>query len=335
MTFLFYDYLITLDGEIGRIWILPWRLPKILFLINRYVVPPTLVFNVSVAFMYDVNPEVSICEVVRTWTTFPTALAMAVVQLALILRVQALYQQRRNITYFLWALFLANMISFLAISVVVIRGTSVVPGNELFSGCLYQAPSMFYVSWIPPLFFESVVIILTLYKIFDYRKETTVYPALRILARDSLIYFIVMFSFLMANLFLARFGGGFFKGMLIGPSSVIACVAVARMTMNLREFVPSSTGESISLDDRIHHHKDSSNNKEPPSPLSPQSYGNSGSFLTTARTELSLGETQDDYMAMGSAGGGGGGGQSTFSLFHSHSKTRDTVNHIHRTSVYP
>jgi len=55
-------------------------------------------------------------------------------------------------------------------------------------------------------------------------------PTLRLLARDSMVYFVVMFAFLFANLVIARVGGG----LLIGPSSVIACVAAARMMMNVR-----------------------------------------------------------------------------------------------------
>ncbi|RDB16254.1 hypothetical protein Hypma_003021 [Hypsizygus marmoreus] len=42
---LIYDHALTLDLEVSRIWTLPWRLPKFLFLINRYLIPPMLFFD--------------------------------------------------------------------------------------------------------------------------------------------------------------------------------------------------------------------------------------------------------------------------------------------------
>ncbi|KAF8513251.1 hypothetical protein BU17DRAFT_68865 [Hysterangium stoloniferum] len=59
-------------------------------------------------------------------------------------------------------------------------------------------------------------------------------PTMRLLSRDSLIYFSIMFSVLISNLFIFKYAPPFFSSLLIGPSSSIACIAAARMMMNLR-----------------------------------------------------------------------------------------------------
>ncbi|KIM89581.1 hypothetical protein PILCRDRAFT_1925 [Piloderma croceum F 1598] len=47
MTLLLYDHAITLDKEVEWIWTLRWRLPKIAFFLNRYVICP-LIFNLII-----------------------------------------------------------------------------------------------------------------------------------------------------------------------------------------------------------------------------------------------------------------------------------------------
>ncbi|KAF9000469.1 hypothetical protein BDQ17DRAFT_674894 [Cyathus striatus] len=44
LTLLFYDHLITFDVEVVRIWTLNWRVPKYLFIMNRYVIPLILLY---------------------------------------------------------------------------------------------------------------------------------------------------------------------------------------------------------------------------------------------------------------------------------------------------
>ncbi|KIM73039.1 hypothetical protein PILCRDRAFT_734028 [Piloderma croceum F 1598] len=40
---LLYDHVITLDKEVDWIWTLQWRLPKVIFIVNRYAITPLLV----------------------------------------------------------------------------------------------------------------------------------------------------------------------------------------------------------------------------------------------------------------------------------------------------
>ncbi|TFK61647.1 hypothetical protein BDN72DRAFT_849481, partial [Pluteus cervinus] len=224
-----YDHFITFDLEVERIWTLPWRLPKYLFLINRYIVPPTL-----------------FCAFVAKWTTWPTILSLGTVELMLILRVVALCRLSFLIGPFQSgsSVVLAELVAFMTLWVFIMKGTTGSPGGDLYGGCLYAAPSFFWLGWLPPVCFESVIIVLTIRKVLKFKAQTP--PALNVLARDSLIYFLSMFSILLANLLIARFGRGFLGALLLVPSSVVACVGAARMTMNIREFTMSGPTGTIS-----------------------------------------------------------------------------------------
>ncbi|KAF7345743.1 hypothetical protein MVEN_01594500 [Mycena venus] len=245
-----YDYAITLDTEVTRIWTLQWRLPKVLFLINRYVVPPMLIFDGIVPTLYNL-PD-SLCTFVAKWTTWPTIISLATVEIILMLRVFAVCGHRQTIRTFLICLFTCDMIAWLTMSLLIMSKTIGSSGGSIFPGCLFSAPKYFYAAWIPPVVFESTIILITLYYLSAYQWSKKVNITLRILARDSMIYFFFMFSVLLTNLFIARFGRDFLGSLFIAPSSVIACVGAARMMMNISETSPREVGPpSTYLEDEI------------------------------------------------------------------------------------
>ncbi|KAF8177304.1 hypothetical protein K438DRAFT_2022275, partial [Mycena galopus ATCC 62051] len=88
VTFMVFDHAITFDTEVARIWTLQWQLPKVLFLINRYVVPPMLIFDSIVPTIHDV-PE-SLCTFIGKWTSWPTIISLGTVEIILMLRVFAI-----------------------------------------------------------------------------------------------------------------------------------------------------------------------------------------------------------------------------------------------------
>jgi len=240
MALLVWDHVITLNLEIERIWILNWWPSKLLFLFNRYIVPLMLSFNVFYPAVYNLSQEV--CEFVPKWATWPTLLSLATVQLLLILRVRDIWNRSQAVTIFLGVVFIICTISYLSISISVLTKTTVGTAGDILPGCVFDSPSYIWTSWIPPTVFESVVVVLALYRVIKCRQKyqqimqhsETPY-ILYLVARDSLLYFIIMFSALLANLLLSRYQSGYFSAILITPSSVIACIAASRMTLHFRE----------------------------------------------------------------------------------------------------
>jgi len=142
--------------------------------------------------------------------------------------------------------FITETAVFIALAILIMKGATGTHGGSLFSGCFLKEVAYFYVVWIPPVLFESVIIVMTLYKVVQFQK-TSPSPLIYLLARDSLVYFVIMFSFLLANLLLARFGRGFLNTLLIVPSTVVACIAASRMSMNMREFVMENHGATLTM----------------------------------------------------------------------------------------
>ncbi|KAJ7887156.1 hypothetical protein B0H13DRAFT_2534379 [Mycena leptocephala] len=235
LAFMVYDHAITFDAENMDTEV---ATSKVLFLINRYVVPPMLVFDGVVPTIYDL-PE-SLCIFIAKWTAWPTIISLATVEIILMLRVFAVCGEREAIRRFLIGLFACEMIAWITVGSIIISKTTGFPGGSLFPGCLFSAPKYYFAAWIPPVVFESTIVLITLYYLGSYEWSRKVNITLRVLTRDSMIYFLIMFSVLLANLFIARFGRDFLGSLLIAPSSVIACVGASRMMMNLREI---SAGE--------------------------------------------------------------------------------------------
>jgi len=231
LTILFYDHIITLDEERDKIWGLPWRLPKILFLVIRYVIAPAILFRV---LFEKVHVQIrKTCFFMMHWTASVALLAVITVWLMSILRVLALYSLDKKVLVFLVVLSIASVTAAVCVDIHALNEATAIPGGGMFSGCLLGIPSLIYAQWIPLACFESTILVMTVYKALTYRRSI---PVLRVLARDSIIYFSTIVSFLMANLFFTRFAKGFLKELWFEPSIVVGCIAVARMTLNIREF---------------------------------------------------------------------------------------------------
>ncbi|KAJ7077158.1 hypothetical protein B0H15DRAFT_862608 [Mycena belliarum] len=140
------------------------------------------------------------------------------------------------------------MIVWISLSSVILAKTTGNSGGFIFPGCLFYAPTYFFVAWIPVVVFESAIILITLYYLSAYHWTEDNNTILRVLARDSMCYFLVIFSVLISNLLIARFGHDFIGSLLIAPSSVIACVGAARMMMNIREISAGEDDPRASLE---------------------------------------------------------------------------------------
>ncbi|TFK47651.1 hypothetical protein OE88DRAFT_1665915 [Heliocybe sulcata] len=102
-----------------------------------------------------------------------------------------------------------------------------------------HAPSFFYAFWIPTLAFESLLCALALYRAFkDFRSRSTVFQSgrhiVKVLIRDSVIYYLIMFATYFANLviFLTGTPGVLESG--IGFSVTMSCVMGSRLCLNIR-----------------------------------------------------------------------------------------------------
>jgi hypothetical protein len=95
-----------------------------------------------------------------------------------------------------------------------------------------MSPFPSYSFWIPFIIFDGTLVILTLYKAFSYRTLSS--HTIRLLARDSVIYFAIMLMVLLENVLTNVLTTNL---PITIPADWIACIAVSRMMMNIRGLV--------------------------------------------------------------------------------------------------
>ncbi|KAF8149367.1 hypothetical protein B0H34DRAFT_679173 [Crassisporium funariophilum] len=191
------------------------------------------------------NSSSNVRCVAKKYTAWPTVLSIMTVELMLILRVLALYGNTKPIARLLTALYALQMVVWSVLSILILVNVRPIPGKGLYSGCLYHAPYFSYSGWLPGLMFESILIVLTIHRSRQFGAFT---PTLKVLARDSVVYFFSITGVLLFNVLYTSFGKKLLAPSLILPSSVLTSIAAARLTMNIRAFTMDEALATLATD---------------------------------------------------------------------------------------
>jgi len=242
-TLVLYDHMITLDLEVERIWTLKWAFPKCLFMASRYVVIPLLL----VTLMDDVGYPLlfSYCIFDDRFHKPLSVVSLIIAELVLLLRVSALYGHSKIMLSFLVGLFTCQFAAVVLETVMFMKFSTPLIAYEFLPGCwgsFKNTPSALrwrYSWWIPFMCFDGILLTLALVKAFAFRGIFN--PTIRLLARDSVLYFVLMFACLVVNLVAGLPG---LNIPVVIPAEWIACIAVSRMMMNIRSLVFDNSGGS-------------------------------------------------------------------------------------------
>ncbi|KAJ7639283.1 hypothetical protein FB45DRAFT_905185 [Roridomyces roridus] len=265
---LVYELLTTFDEEVERVWSLKWRLPKVLFMLNRYLTRALLILQ----FYSGGVPGTSarFCQIYGYWQVIPPRLAILGAQAVMIIRLSAIYNNSRPMLYLLLLLFFLEMVAVvtcMVMATIYTQGSSTPPplscGLDALSPLIQNYASG---TWIAPVCFELLILIITLVKVFPpptlpfLRKSTMATyvapsstkqrnPTLNLLARDSIIYFAFMFTFTLANAIIYELDfSRSYHSVLLGPTSAISCIAVSRMIINIRSLPAQEQKGAGSMD---------------------------------------------------------------------------------------
>jgi len=214
-----YDCLLTLDDEVELVW-KQWKnnLGCWLYVLNRFA-PAVWLSLETVVFFVGQSPSHKFCLGVFTADGFVFIFQTLCVQLLLQMRVYALYgcnKRIRNILAACCALEMSAMITFQCLS---IAGITEQPIAATSLGCQWTGVTTYSsLVWIPSLLFEPVLCAMVVWKAWgddikrsirrrkgtlsDLEKiaEGTMPPAVKGLARDSVLYFLGIFAMLIVNL---------------------------------------------------------------------------------------------------------------------------------------
>ncbi|KAG9043075.1 hypothetical protein FS837_010059 [Tulasnella sp. UAMH 9824] len=192
-TILIYDHILTFPTEVELVWRKPKGHVTYAFLFNRYLVP--LVIAVGIFQMSGLGRNIppAFCHAWLYTEGACMMLCYGIAHYMASLRVRALHSARPWVDRTLLtagALYVSVTVSVtLAILVNVAKSFT---WDPTFNACNGTPTSYMHGSWIPGLFFESVLFALIILKaVRDWRRDLS-FPITRLLYRDGFLYFGVM-----------------------------------------------------------------------------------------------------------------------------------------------
>lgn len=189
-----YDHLLTFSEEVRLIWKRPKSIVSYLFLINRYVTPLILAVDVYDKGGLTEKLNGNFCKIWFVAEGYMNFLLLAAVHALMVMRVGALYGNRRHVQYFLcttYALYFLATFSILTPGMFQAVKTFY-PEDKFLHVCWGKLTDYFWLTWVPALILESLVFALTAFKAWTHVQESMHVPIARTLYRDGFQYFIVI-----------------------------------------------------------------------------------------------------------------------------------------------
>ncbi|KAF7370141.1 hypothetical protein MSAN_00644400 [Mycena sanguinolenta] len=197
-----YDWLICLNREIDTIWLRPWRGVKVLYLVSRYI--PFVHLGSALYYYVAPEPTMLMCQTLDAAATWFTAVGIIVSEAMLMMRTYAIFNCSKKILVFLLAMLAVLVGVAFPTLVVFLRSVQFgQPPTGTISGCYPVSGSeIIFVAFIAILLFETIIVALTVYSALKhYRRKSS--PIIKVLYRDSLFFFLCIFSITLANVLVA------------------------------------------------------------------------------------------------------------------------------------
>lgn len=237
---IFYDHLLTFEGEVELIWKAHWSMGKVLFLLNRYYPAASVVFNNYGLFSPTLTP--SFCTRFFQWQGWTGLIACMLAEVILQMRLYAMYSLNKAVLALMVVSFVASTVTSGWIMHTIlgkITATTVNIPNGKF--CMPIGISdHFYTFWIPMLAFEFLLCVLALIRGFQaFISDGSLFrrgrDLVRVLLRDSVLYFLVIGATYMTCLLVWIAGPTSLLEVPIGFSVAMSCVLANRLILNVRE----------------------------------------------------------------------------------------------------
>jgi len=245
LTMLLYDHAITLDKEVEWIWTLRWRLPKIVFFLNRYVVCPLILLCTIPDFIFPVS--ISYCNFEHNYLSFIPVLAFCVTEFILVTRVCSLYGNGKFIIWSLRGLLAGSVAGSAAVTALYVRQWYSILSFKFLPGCwifsTYLKPLPGWPMWAVFLSADGVLMLLTAYKLLSYRNRMN--KTVAMLARDSIVYFIIIFACVLMDI-ISEVDDNIVIS-FSNPTMCISSIVVGRMMMNIRGLIMEDPEYTVHL----------------------------------------------------------------------------------------
>ncbi|KAH8914716.1 hypothetical protein BT69DRAFT_1201421, partial [Atractiella rhizophila] len=229
-----WDWILALPKEYQRIWKNQWSLIKILYLFNRYWT--LIVLGLSLASFLS-NFTQQTCERFVIWIPALCMWTTVCSECILLVRTYAIWQKNKYVLWGLLAL-LTGEIAVLLTSLHVFRRTATAVPISGTGPCIATGAKNgkdFTVAyWVSPIVFDSVVLILTVYKCTNYMRQGARTPLLKVFFRDGLLYFGCIFICNLINTIFYLLPNPALEAVNSPMSLLLTSVACSHIILNLR-----------------------------------------------------------------------------------------------------
>ncbi|KAI0695255.1 hypothetical protein C8T65DRAFT_584461, partial [Cerioporus squamosus] len=228
---LYYDYALTVDTEIERIWRRPWSLVSFGFFLNRYL---SLLGHIPV--MYEIYASMAQCFELQMYHQLLAGVTQVVVGAMQVFRIYALYSGSRLVLLLLVTLVvLGCAISAWAVGHTWQLHRSNVGNISERIGCdltMSQAQGDYLAAvWACVLVFDFVVFVLTLYRVFKVGRKWRG-SIFTLMLRDDDVLRRVLFVCHLGNILTCLPA---YRGITVTTTNVIATSLIARLMLNIRD----------------------------------------------------------------------------------------------------
>ncbi|KAF8596179.1 hypothetical protein BDV93DRAFT_611045 [Ceratobasidium sp. AG-I] len=260
---LVYDHLLTFSDEVRFIWKRPGNPISIMFLINRYATPLILAVDIYDKGGLTKNLDNQFCKVWFVVEGYLNFLLFAVIHGIMVMRVSALYGNRKEVSiplYTAYALYflstfsivtpgmlqavskLDSRVAFCCIPHIASRpAESFYSENMLLHACWGKLVDYFWVTWIPALLLETLVFCLTAWKAWQHSQANMNVPVAKTLYRDGFQYFFVIVLCTLFPLLVWTKAPNTLDAMPKYASMAIVNVMAFRLVLNLRRHSANGT----------------------------------------------------------------------------------------------
>ncbi|TBU21656.1 hypothetical protein BD311DRAFT_771802 [Dichomitus squalens] len=252
LALLVYDHLVTLDLEAELVWTQSKRSRVVwLYIFNRFFPLVWLVLDM-IPFTRSGVVSTKVCIIYLSVDDFVILVSTLAVQIILQLRVYALYDKSRRVRLFLVCCWLAEVTVMAILIGITMANISDLPVVSTPTGCYYSG--IFSISalfWLPALVYEPILCLMVLWQAWDQdwtswfrravdRSGTSVRlhqgRLFKVLARDSLIYFVAIFIELIINTVIWSHYNRYIN-IVVPWAGVLPSILGSRLFLSMREAI--------------------------------------------------------------------------------------------------
>ncbi|PVF96240.1 hypothetical protein CPB86DRAFT_799036 [Serendipita vermifera] len=213
LTLTVYEMAITFDCSVNLFWKQRWNMNKALFLLNRIAATFILCvltignlssypcdFGGSDPFVYHMKAAYSqalptLCRAAPWIAFFGSNVLLLVVNLSLLMRINALWYRRRGVIYFSWSFFAINLLTQITVQPYIISTAICKAYKHPFTGCSVTITfKQTYIIFLTGIAFETCMVALTIIRSYPIarsnREISFTAPLWRLLLQDGIFYYI-------------------------------------------------------------------------------------------------------------------------------------------------